>query len=235
MVHCFTFTWQIPFRGCIFDFIGGWPGIQATSTIEDNSVTYEVYTIDNDKLPMNLIYNNNGGGSQLEDYYIDTAEDLYLVAYTSGLQPAGTAEPTFVTYHAYVNNTTGWDTFYLYAWGDKDAFGAWPGMTIPASAFPCKLIFNNNNNGSQLPDYTLTTAADYYLIAQYPAMRATDYTPQTHHLYVRNLTDWDTFDSYIWGTYEALGAWPVRLSLKQALPPSTALNTSTMSSKHTRT
>ncbi|MBR4564346.1 MAG: starch-binding protein [Paludibacteraceae bacterium] len=54
-------------------------------------------------------------------------------------------------------------------------------------------------------DYTFTwTYATNTLTITYP-----EATFETYHLYVRNLTDWETFDVYAWGGVDDyLGAWP---------------------------
>lgn len=75
----------------------------------------------------------------------------------------------------YVENHTGWDELALYMWGTpNDAMGGWPGSLptatevkgettynvydIPATVLGTEqnLIFNNNNNGKQAPDYKYT-------------------------------------------------------------------------------
>lgn len=83
-------------------------------------------------------------------------------------------------HYIYVNDQTGWATLGLYAWGTSDLYGAWPGITmidtktvdgVEYKVFPYdvteagsyNLIFNNWNNGSQVPDFTVTEARDYYL------------------------------------------------------------------------
>jgi hypothetical protein len=90
--------------------------------------------------------------------------------------------PTIPTskYYIYVNDQTGWDALGLYAWGDSELFGAWPGeasvgeVSIDDSKTLYKvflldtdggnyhLIFNNWNNGKQLPDYDIVANRDYY-------------------------------------------------------------------------
>ena len=72
------------------------------------------------------------------------------------------------TYTLYVSNQTTWSTFDLYAWGDSEAFGTWPGATYAATTtlggttyclYPYSvsdgaavmemhLIFHNNAGGS---------------------------------------------------------------------------------------
>ena len=83
-------------------------------------------------------------------------------------------------YYIYVDDQTGWDALGLYAWGDSELFGSWPGeasvgeVSIDDSKTIYKvfmlnteggnynLIFNNWNNGKQLPDYNITANRDYY-------------------------------------------------------------------------
>ena len=82
-------------------------------------------------------------------------------------------------YYIYVDDQTGWDALGLYAWGDSELFGAWPGEASVGEVSLDKstiykvflfnteggnynLIFNNWNNGKQLPDYNITADRDYY-------------------------------------------------------------------------
>ena len=92
-------------------------------------------------------------------------------------------------HYIFVNDQTGWDALGLYAWGDSELFGAWPGEASVGdsivSGFSYKvflldtdggnyhLIFNNWNNGLQLPDYDIVADRDYYftVTAQSVAMR----------------------------------------------------------------
>ncbi len=89
------------------------------------------------------------------------------------------------TYTLYVSDQTGWSVFDLYAWGDSEAFGAWPGATSApvvtrggirfktytytanGSSMQLHLIFHNNV-GEDLPGderqlFTLTEPGDCYL------------------------------------------------------------------------
>ena len=82
-------------------------------------------------------------------------------------------------YYIYVDDQTGWDALGLYAWGDSELFGAWPGeasvgevsfnkettykvFLLDTEGGNYNLIFNNWNNGKQLPDYNITANRDYY-------------------------------------------------------------------------
>lgn len=81
-------------------------------------------------------------------------------------------------YNIYVYNKTTWDAIGLYAWGDSELFGAWPGQApideqevdgvvytvfgLDTEGGNYNLIFNNWNNGKQLPDHAITANRDYW-------------------------------------------------------------------------
>ena len=81
-------------------------------------------------------------------------------------------------HYIFVNDLTGWDALGLYAWGDSELFGAWPGEASVGDSIVAgvmykvflldthggnyHLIFNNWNNGLQLPDYDIVADRDYY-------------------------------------------------------------------------
>ena len=79
------------------------------------------------------------------------------------------------TYHIYIDNQTGWDNFYLYAWGTYEAFGAWPGATgddltfqvVEGGTISLNLIFHNNVGEGQEGDHRVTLsigeARDFHL------------------------------------------------------------------------
>lgn len=93
-------------------------------------------------------------------------------------------------HYIYVEDKTGWDALGLYAYGDSELLGAWPGeswveevtvggsqaigqrkvagITLKKFLFDTEsgnynLIFNNWNNGKQTPDYPVNGTQDYYL------------------------------------------------------------------------
>lgn len=88
------------------------------------------------------------------------------------------AVPT-AKHYIYVIDETGYDALGLYAWGDSELFGAWPGESwvdektiddhvykvflLDAESGSYNLIFNNWNNGKQVPDFNITANRDYYL------------------------------------------------------------------------
>ncbi|MBQ9575576.1 MAG: hypothetical protein IJV11_01725 [Muribaculaceae bacterium] len=81
-------------------------------------------------------------------------------------------------HYVFVNDQTGWDALGLYAWGDSELFGSWPGeasvgdsivggtlykvFLLDTEGGNYHLIFNNWNNGLQLPDYDIVANRDYY-------------------------------------------------------------------------
>ena len=82
-------------------------------------------------------------------------------------------------HYIYVDDQTGWDALGLYAWGDSELFGPWPGeasvgetnitktagykvFLLDTDGGNYNLIFNNWNNGKQLPDYNITATRDFY-------------------------------------------------------------------------
>ncbi len=84
------------------------------------------------------------------------------------------------TNYIYVEDVTGWNTLTLYASGDAELFGAYPGKASEAStvvngvtykAFEYTgtgnytLQINDNGAGNQLPDVAITGGTDYYLCA----------------------------------------------------------------------
>lgn len=110
-------------------------------------------------------------------------------------------EPAIPVYphYIYVDDRTGWATLGLYAYGDADLYGAWPGAakigetdidgtTYKVYPLPIttngtyNLIFNNWNNGSQTPspDYVINEARDYVLVVTATSITDAGVTPPTH-------------------------------------------------------
>lgn len=168
------------------DLNGGWPGMKPTGTQTINGTTYKYFDMGeaNTGLKENLIFNNNGGGSQLSDFAYTIDHDEYLRITSTGVEEIG--EPSKVTHDGftvYVDNKTSWgDALSLYMWGDtNDLNGGWPGMNptgtetlngIKWTYFDMgdantglneNLIFNNNGGGSQLSDFAFTLNRNIYL------------------------------------------------------------------------
>lgn len=206
------------------DILGAWPGIQATGTEGD----YLVFTVDESIVPANLIFNNNGNGSQVEGVYLSEAADIHLVATPTTLKVEGAPEPTYNNF-IYVEDQTGWTTLKMYAYDDTRTtiLGSWPGKDadntkeiegvtykvygIPDDFAPANIILNNAS-GTQLADFYIELQKDYYLVATTAGVAERGGTlpeTNTYHIYVTNNTGWETFFLYEYGTpNEITGSWP---------------------------
>jgi len=149
---------------------GGWPGIQVSETKEINGTTYKCFHLTPacTNKNVNLIFNNNNGGSQLKDYNLTIDRDYYL-----RISEAGCNEIKDCT--VYVQDNSGWEALTLYGWGDAELGGGWPGMQVTGTkevngmtykyfdlsehiGKNVNLIFNNNGGGQQIEDGGLYTA-----------------------------------------------------------------------------
>lgn len=145
---------------------------------------------------------------------------------------AGEEAPQHDGYVIYVIDNSGYDALALYAWGDAEIFGAWPGIlptgtevvdgteykyfdTGEANAgLGVSLIFNNNNGGSQLNDFAVTLDRDYYLELTPDGVVEIDQSAMVEHdgyaIFIEDLTGWDALNLYVWGdgVNDLFGAWP---------------------------
>ena len=162
---------------------GGWPGMQPTGEIFLDEVNWTYFDLGeaNRGLNLNLIFNNNGGGSQLADYNVTLDKDEYFLTITDeGVEVANTLPAHEGTIRVYLDNQAGWEAVALYQWGDvNDLGGGWPGQQPVGTAkiagveytyfeyavaeldgLSQNLIFNNNNGGIQTGDMPVTFSAD---------------------------------------------------------------------------
>lgn len=84
-------------------------------------------------------------------------------------------------WHIYIEDNTGYEAMGVYAYGDKEIWGAWPGQApideqvVDGTAYKVfghdedsgsySLIVNNWNRSKQLPDYPIVGGRDYYFTA----------------------------------------------------------------------
>ena len=215
------------------DLCGGWPGLAPNEKTEKiGTVNYKVFEIP-DALGRaeNLIFNNNGAGSQTPDLSLtlEATHFVRLAPNDEGAVMATSIDPTNPDIKILVNNKTDWDAISLYAWGDAEAFGGWPGATpvgyeevkgvkytvfgLPAemAGKTLNLIFNNNGGGKQLADFAITVPeeeiflninANYYVdnVEGNPRGEAST-------IYVVNKQGWETLNLYAWGDAEVFGGW----------------------------
>ena len=159
---------------------GGWPGAQVGGIVTIGETAYKVFFFEDALgLSENLIFNNNGGGTQLADYGLKFEKNEYFLTVSSeGVTPI--ENPT--TSVVFVDDQTGWDAISLYMWGDVNNLGGgWPGVQVSGTATVNgtatkvfvvdeaignteNLIFNNNGGGTQLPDYNLKYERNAYYL-----------------------------------------------------------------------
>lgn len=190
--------------GDVNDLVGGWPGMAVTGTQKINGVEYKYFDIGADNCNKGLTEHlilNNGNGTQVDDVVVfpldrdvylsfngKKAEEIDPSTFVPGDEPVvPDPDPVGEDYKIYIQNNTGWDNFYVYAWGDKEIFGGWPGASASATetidgveylVFPVNgsgetenLIFNNNAEGiadadkHQYDAATITIDKNYFFVA----------------------------------------------------------------------
>lgn len=163
------------------EIFGGWPGKQAVMQEIDGN-QYSTFTFEAaDEGTGNVIFNNGSGGdgNQFDAAAIPLNKDTYGKI-TADNKWEEMAAPGAKEYNLYIENNTGWDALYVYAWGDAEVFGGWPGAkaetttdkdgktyyVIPymGNGEALNLIFNNNA-ALQYDAATITGNSDYTFVA----------------------------------------------------------------------
>ena len=169
-----------------------WPGQLMTEV----DATQHIWSIDFDLTGYNAIIfarssqNNDNWGAKTKDLPVSEIgdNDLFVISSADAVwgDPGcdgswtvyGQGEPvTYNTYHIYVTNNTGWETFFLYEWGTPNEItGGWPGAqgndftfnAAEGAEVTLYLIFHNNVGQGQEGDhrqlFNITEARDYNLI-----------------------------------------------------------------------
>ena len=124
------------------EFFGGWPGAQPTGTEIISEVEYTYFEFkDAEGLTLNLIINNNNGGTQTADINItfgDQKDFFYAVTGTGKPCTHEVIENPIKTVvkmpehdnsiRVYVDNQAGWEGVKLYMYGTVNHLGGeWPG------------------------------------------------------------------------------------------------------------
>lgn len=108
----------------------------------------------------------------------DAAQGAMALAIDNVAVSASLPEVPVTKHRIYVDNRTTWDALGLYAYGDSELFGAWPGAApideqeidgvvyqifgLDTDSGSYNLIFNNWNKNKQLPDYAINANRDYW-------------------------------------------------------------------------
>lgn len=166
-----------------------WPGISPAGTEEIGGVTYTYFEMPEslDGKAINFILSENGSNQLPDPAPYITLDRNYFFRIT-----ATTWEEIF--FRVYVDNQSGWSALGLYAWGDMEIFGGWPGATptgtevinsvtysyfdmgAAATGKSVNLIFNNTagGEGNQFDGPNVTINRNYYY--QITASSATEVT-----------------------------------------------------------
>ena len=216
--------------GDINNLGGGWPGIQVSRTETVGKTTLKVFEIPNALTRNeNLIFNNNGNGSQLGDFNLTFEQtEYYLIVTAEGVEITERPQAAVPKVTFFVEDQTGWaEGLALYQWGDVNNLGGgWPGsqaictVTIAGTDYKVfvfedatglnqNLIFNNNGNGTQHGDYALKLdAPQYFLTVTAEGVTAKE-APNAAVIFANDQTGWDALALYQWGDVNNLGGdWP---------------------------
>jgi hypothetical protein len=208
------------------EVFGGWPG----KTVTPNENGWCTVIIPGDR-PVNLILNNNGGGSQF-DFLADPTE--------SGSYEINTAAGTFTKVDNPAEDITirwkytgsDWTTFGIYAWGGSPAgetFGGWPGATpapdgdgwcevvVPAGQTVGNVIFNNGSGGDGgqfdvklniIASVCFEITDDAYTVVDCNATDTPELADEVMLQWKQVTGSWTEFAVYAWGDAEVYGDWP---------------------------
>lgn len=160
-----------------------WPGLQPSSTEVINGVTYTCFEISKEfkEKTLNLIFNNNGGGSQFDGAAITLERDFYYLITSTTAEKVDPNVVPYRGYTVYVDKQTDWAALALYFWADGATTPDWPGLQPTGTKVlngvtytyfemgeertnqSVNLIINNSGGGSQKDGPYATLNRDYYL------------------------------------------------------------------------
>ena len=209
---------------------GGWPGIQVSRTETVGKTTLKVFEVPNALTRNeNLIFNNNGNGTQLSDFNLTFEQsEYYLLVTAEGVEITERPQAAVPKVTIFVDDQTGWaEGLALYQWGDVNNLGGgWPGaqvactVNIAGTAYKVfvfedavglnqNLIFNNNGNGTQHGDYALKLDEPQYFLTVTAEGVTPKEAPNAAVIFANDQTGWDALALYQWGDVNNLGGdWP---------------------------
>ena len=207
-----------------------WPGLQPAGTETINGVDYISFELPKELngKTINTIFNNNGGGKQFDAMFGFLVErDIYVKITESGYEEVD-PENIYNGYYVYVDNQTTWEALALYTWGDVEVAG-WPGiqpegtkevegvtytyfkMGEGANDKTINIIFNNNNNGTQLGDIPVTLNRDFYFRITDTGSKEVDpfaTSGTVRKVYIEDNSGWPAITLHYWGDGVTGASWP---------------------------
>lgn len=114
------------------EIFGGWPGASSVGSVELAGDTFKKYEFPGNGYDYNLIFND--GTSQIDGPTAESGKDIYVKVNTDSYEVLPT--PGVTTYSIYIDDKTGWDKLYVYAYfdGKPSLFGGWPGAAATETA-----------------------------------------------------------------------------------------------------
>lgn len=109
------------------EIFGGWPGAALTETETIADITFKKTAFAGSGIDYNLIFNNNDG-TQVDGLTVPAGEDVYIKVTADKLELM--QKPGVEYVKIYIEDKTGWENLYVYAWADGglELFGGWPGI-----------------------------------------------------------------------------------------------------------
>ncbi|MBP5197596.1 MAG: starch-binding protein, partial [Lachnospiraceae bacterium] len=213
--------------------LGGWPGT-AASYVGDYWWKSDIAVTEG--TPFYVIF-NNANGTQTDNLKVeDTSKVYFAPSLKTGLTSQAEVEEAVGISSSqttvYFYNNSGWDSVSAYIYGGSTTFGGWPGKaceevgngwwktTIEEGAsMSLHVIFNNNGQGSQSPDFVISNIRDVYTTnkndTRYASMQAAEEAlgifGSKSVLYYYDTNNWGDVYAYAYdsATGEAKSnAWP---------------------------
>ena len=211
------------------EVFGGWPGATPVGDVEINGFTFTAFEFGDSNVGknVNLIFNNNNHDLQLGDFNITLAKENFLTVTADGVIPIEKNPRSVKWVDFLVKNDTEWPEIAVYAWGDAEMFGGWPGAT-PVETVTYDgdeylrfrfsdefiglnehFIFNNNGKGDQLGDFDLTVSEGMVIGVTAGGASFIPDPRSTYSIYVKDNSGWGELAVYGWQTDEPeiFGSW----------------------------
>lgn len=164
------------------ELFGGWSGAEPSGSVVIEGTAYKTFAMSGNGERYNLIFNDGTDANKIEGVSIAVNRDYYFHLTSTACEeiPA----PGAKEYYVYVEDKTGWDDLCVYAWGDEEVFGGWPGahssgvtekdgvsylsFKMIGNGQSVNLIFNDGKatEATQYDVTNITVDRDYYFVAE---------------------------------------------------------------------